>query len=509
MLSIKITAPEICIFFVCIAANTVVSQNRIANKVDFNQELINFQNLIWTNSALLYFYQDLSYSDISLQYGQEKANGLHRIEKGDETSDLNFDAFSFKKRKKSVVMGRASYKKSTSKNMIWNNVADYDLLAPYIVADTIGGTSMEELYAFEGAYCFKKGQNTYGVKALYRASEEYRKLDPRPKSTVSNLELNIGTSVAVQLKYRLGINVSYQNYQQDHSVKALRPGTGIKIFYLRGFGISDESFANVITDNSSAGHTYEQKGYSMGSQLLPITGNGFFNSVEYQHTKLELLDTNYDLISRLMCNKLGVEIGKEYFENNKTIKVKAYVNYYKKSGSEFNYNLNRLLLSVTEKYTNTIMDGGISFIVSNSKKKNHFFYQSTLGYRNNNSNYKAVIAGENPLQEVEKVYLELKGGGRYKFPESVLSIKFCTGYESCLHHQIITSDLAVQSVDKTLVIPDYQFLSSDQFQISSDIRYDIDTNKMYGIYFRAKQFTMLFKNSQPYWGFSMAIGLTF
>jgi len=509
MLPVRKIVPKICILAILFITNTMVSQNRIASNVDFNYQLNNFQSLVWNNSAMLYFYNDSSYSDVSLQYGQQRANGLHQIEIGDAINNLSFDASSFKKRKKSVVVGRAQYQNSKSKNILWNNVADYNLVAPYVVADTIGGTSMSELYAFEGAYCFKKGQYIYGIKAFYRASEEYRQLDPRPKSTVSNLELNVGASVAITLKYRLGFSAAYQNYQQDHYIEALRPGTGIKIFYLRGFGISDESFSSVITDSNSASDTYEQKGHTLGIQLLPINESGIFSSVQYTHAKLELQDSNYDIINHLLSNKWSMELGKAYVKNRKITKVKAYLNYHNKNGSEYNYNRNRLLLSVIEKYSSTLVDGGISYIALSTKKKNHYFYQSSLGYCSNISDYKAAIVGENPLQNIKKVYLGLTGGLKHRFSKSVLSIKLNAKYENCLHKKIITSNLAVQSANETLVISNYKYLSANQFLLTSNIRYDLDTNKIFGIYFRAKQFSMLFKNSQPYYGLSMSVGLTF
>lgn len=51
----------------------------------------------------------------------------------------------------------------------WNSSSDYDLLNPYILADTLGGDTHCERYGFQGGYAVSKGNSN---SVLKRFSEQ-------------------------------------------------------------------------------------------------------------------------------------------------------------------------------------------------------------------------------------------------------------------------------------------------------------------------------------------------
>lgn len=67
----------------------------------------------------------------------------------------------------------------------WNSSSDYDLLNPYILADTLGGDTHCERYGFQGGYAVSKGKFQLGIEAIFRAEHEYRNVDPRMRGIVT------------------------------------------------------------------------------------------------------------------------------------------------------------------------------------------------------------------------------------------------------------------------------------------------------------------------------------
>ena len=486
------------------------SQKRNANEVDFEKELIQVQDGIWDNPACLAYRHNKSFTDVSLGAKQWKANEFHLIEKGNKMFSVDFDAYSFKKREKSFVFGRASYSKSNTSNIKWSTVSDYQELAPYIVADTIGGKSYSENYYFEGIYSLIHKRNNYAIQVKYRSAEDYRKLDPRPQSTVSNLEVILGGTREINSKYKIGLHAGFKDYQQNHYVDALRPGTGIKVFYLRGLGISDENFSSVITNGGGIGNIYEIKGYSLGVQLLPNNQSGVFQSISYKKSKLELLKlvgTQFDIVNDLDSRVFNFELGKQYVLPGKTFKIKGFASYQDQKGSDYNYNHNRKLLSLTEKYTSGTLKGGVDGILFVKKEKYNAFYQSRISYHIDESEYQ-LSSSQNPKKEIEKLSILLNAGRSFRFSKSSLNIKLSALADYNISSELTTSSLAADGANEALVIPNYEFLSADKLIFGSDIRYDIDTKKSYNIFTRVAYHQMIIRGSKSQYGFNLAIGLT-
>ncbi|WP_320018972.1 DUF6850 family outer membrane beta-barrel protein [Labilibaculum manganireducens] len=486
------------------------AQDRNANAVDFEKELIQIQSGIWDNPAMLGHQYNKSFTDVSLVWKQRKANGLYRIETGNKTSSIDFDAYSFKRREKNFVFGRASYSKNNMDNIKWNTVSDYSELAPYIVADTIGGKTYGENYSFEGIYSLIQKKSTYALQAKYRSSEDYRKLDPRPKSTVSDLEIKLGGTREINSKYMIGLYAGYHDYQQDHEVDALRPGTGIEVFYLRGLGISDENFSTVVTNSGGVGNIYEKKGYSLGTQLIPIGQTGWYQSFSYKKSKLELLKivgTGYDIVNDFDAVEFNFSLGKQFQFSNKTVKLKSFGSYQSKTGSEYNYNHNRQLLSVTEKYSAKYLDGGFTSILLVRGIKHSSLYQMEIKYSSDESEYK-IANSKNPKQEVEHVTLRLNTGRNFQFSKSSLNIKLEALAQYCINSDLTTSSLAKGKANESLIVPNYEYLKSDWLSLASNIRYDFDTKNTYGIYTKLAYQYMIIENSKSQYSFNFAIGLT-
>ena len=93
-----------------------------------------------------------------------------------------------------TAWGHASYMNGQQHHIRWNSTSDYDLLEPYILADTVGGNTQRECYVFEGGYALQMGSWLLGAEMLFRANHEYRDVDPRMRGIANELTLRMGAS---------------------------------------------------------------------------------------------------------------------------------------------------------------------------------------------------------------------------------------------------------------------------------------------------------------------------
>ena len=106
----------------------------------------------------------------------------------------------------STVWGEASYTTGKQHDIKWNSTSDYDLLQPYILADTAGGDTRRERYTISGGYAARINRLTLGGEMLVRAEQEYRGRDPRMRGIVTDLTLRIGSGYDF-MRYRVGASI--------------------------------------------------------------------------------------------------------------------------------------------------------------------------------------------------------------------------------------------------------------------------------------------------------------
>ncbi|TAJ08654.1 hypothetical protein DMA11_21065 [Marinilabiliaceae bacterium JC017] len=463
------------------------AQSRNANLYDFSRSSIVFNASQWRNPALRYFYPVHTYGDVSVSWQQRHEKEIYDVPNGNKESVFDFNAHSFRKGEKYVVYGSAGYQYGVNKNIKWNNIADYQMLYPYLVADTIGGTAYREQYCFNGGYVRGWGKLTAGIYGDYRTRIEYRKLDPRPKSKVSDLLITLGLSVPVSKGHRLGVNADYSSYQQSHSIRVYRPGGSAKLFYLRGFGISDESFSTMLSDNGSECNTYEKRGKGVSVQLFPVADQGYFQSLAFRQDQMELQNSFFDAINQLKETTLQGDLGWKFKGENRDRALKLHGFYHQQKGYEFNYTRNRDLLSKAHKYNNTSYRGGIACMQKGYRRENRkHYYQLGIDYIKNESEYLVTGHLSPVFQNFDNVEMSVAGGLNRQFVRSALNVKWQCDYRKCLDSQLQTSDLAVETANETLVIPEFEYLTADRVAVFVQVRYDLFTIRNFGTYIKGE-----------------------
>ncbi len=491
---------------------SLTNAQRAASHHFFNQELRDYMLSFLSNPALQFFNPDSTYTDLSLNWKELNAGGLYIVEGGNKLENMSFNVHSFKRKDRSVLYGGTSYESQRNYNVHWSNVADYQLVSPYIIADTVGGTSKQEVYSFLGGFAYRWNNKLFGISAKYRAGKSYRTIDPRPKSTTSDFSINAGFAFE-SASYYLGISLMYEGYKQEHGVAIYRPGDGgNSIYYMKGLGIRGKRFSTVISKGSGVSCNYDLDSYKFSLQWFP-KDVGYFSAIYYKRGKLDLNDSNsYNayIKNKLNINNYYAEFGRQFLR----FRLKAYAGFQQKKGLEYDYEQGQSLvyLNLAPRYTQKEFSGGLVFFATAEDMFSDWscFIKAGLGYYKYKEEYQHPSPEPRSSQEFEFLSPELMLGASKQYAKSSITLKMAMRYDHCLSKELnepseaIPEAVAVQS----LVLPDFEYLSAKKVYLSPQLRYDIDLKNNYGIYLMLQQFSELYIDARPKTGLLVAFGLT-
>lgn len=205
----------------------------------------------------------------------------------------------------SVVWGEAAYSNGKHYNKVFNNVADFDLLYPDVIADSLGGDTKRERYLFSGGYAAEKGRWLLGGELKFRAEQEYRTYDPRMRSIVSDLTLKAGAAHIVG-NYHLGFSAEGNIYRQTADVDFYGESNGMGELQMTGLGTSYVRFSG-----SNRDIFYEGKGGAIAFDIQPIIENGWLVHLSHMLHQYERLSDEYNSLplTTLYRQQTGLTIG--------------------------------------------------------------------------------------------------------------------------------------------------------------------------------------------------------
>ena len=207
--------------------------------------------------------------------------------------------------KETTVWGDASYRSGTKKNIRWNSSADYDLLYPYIMADSVGGNLNTERYQFSGGYATKLGRFDVGGEVRFRAEHEYRNIDPRPRNIVSDLSIRLGASTPMN-HYTLGVGINGEIYKQTSSVSFYREAGDISEYQMTGLGTYYNRFVGSVSQIYYNGGTV-----GADINLTPTSNNGLYlnGSIQSKRYKRIAASLNSLPLTTLYVNQYNAQTG--------------------------------------------------------------------------------------------------------------------------------------------------------------------------------------------------------
>lgn len=229
------------------------------------------------------------FTELSLQGDYRKQSEAFRIEHGTGFLLPEVSAQSYiRLTPSSVVWGKAAYSNGKYYDKVYNNVADFDLLYPDVIADSLGGDTRRERYLFSGGYAAANGPWLLGGELKFRAEQEYRTYDPRMRSIVSDLTLKAGAARTMG-NYRMGLSVEGNIYRQTADVDFYGESNGMGELQMTGLGTSYVRFSG-----SNRDIFYEGKGGALAIDLQPTDGSGWLAHLSHALHKYERLSDEYN-----------------------------------------------------------------------------------------------------------------------------------------------------------------------------------------------------------------------
>lgn len=287
------------LFYICMlpAQDSLSIQNRL---MDYASLTGDFTKQVYENPAMNFYRRAYSVTSIFVSGSSENKDKALLLQDGDKWKGGTFQADSyFKLTGDSRVWGTAYYTNGRKSNVQWSETSDYELVYPYVMADTIGGFLKSETYFFSGGYAAKHKQFTWGASLSYRAAMEYRNVDPRPQNVVADLKAKIGGGLNFR-KYIIGVSLHACKYKQTSDIKFLNELGVSKVFHLTGLGMDYVRFSG---NNNSI--YYKEKTLGGSLNIFPANKRGVSASVSYDNFSFEKILVN---LNRLPLNYLSEDV---------------------------------------------------------------------------------------------------------------------------------------------------------------------------------------------------------
>ena len=410
------------------------------NAIEREQLGLHFIEPAFRNPALSYYRYKSSLSSLSIQGEFDDLYNFTAAEQGDGLKCFNIGAESYMMLSdNSRVWGQAYYENGRRENVLWNESSDFDIVYPYVAADTIGGDMKSSTYFFNGGYAQSYKNWTFGGEFSYRALMEYRDKDPRPKNTIADLQGRVGASYKLFNKYAIGLSAEAQKYKQNGNIQYYNELGVSKTFHLQGLGISFVRF-----DGTNNSVNYQGNQWGVSANLLPTSvKGGFFATASFHKDfKEKILPITNDLtLNELHETQWFGDFGWTSATNRKNVfGIKGHVELRERDGSEFFYgdpsgnvypviaikeNFNRKLSSYKfgafyqRNHTNNWMFGGNLRVGYDTREETHkasanrlecnsmnMFLDLTSNWKFKKQLFKLSVSGE--YQKKQDAYLKIK-----------------------------------------------------------------------------------------------------
>lgn len=328
-------------------------------------------------------------------------------QKGDGGYGGNIGAAAFRLTKRGAVWGNASFEINRTNNVFFNETSDYDLLAPYVVGDTVGGDLHAQTYRFSGGFALRLPKNfSIGLDAAYRADIAYRQIDPRPKNLVTDLRLSLGTAYTAPNGYRIGLNVDGGKYKQTNSMKFFSELGVPNVVHLTGLGTHYYRFQ---------GSNYESyyKGYTVGGGLgLQPQNSGWHAAASYAFRTFEKVISTLNELPMSRCDEHKAAGEMAYLQKGAAFwGVKLNADYTRRIGTENIFddaadNVYPQIGSIRQ-YASDDVTAYISAIYGQRDERREWSVAPQIGYLRHDENYLF------PSQNMRFSHFAAGTGGRY------------------------------------------------------------------------------------------------
>jgi len=460
----------------------------------------------WKNPALHGAAYNTDYSQLAIDVDYKNQTDAFVLQKGTGHTKYQVEADTYLRLSdRTAVWGKASYLTGHNRNIKWSSVSDYEIIEPYILADTLGGRTESERYVFEGGYATRLNKLLLGGEMMFRAEHEYRTTDPRMRAIVSDLTLRAGAAYQTS-RYNWGAAFEANIYKQTDNVTFFRETGVIPEFQLTGLGAIYVRFSGEVNN------LYFNGG---GTQLYlnasPVNGNGLFGNITLGQHRYERIVASLNSLplTKLYRHEARLQTGwKHRSQHDAAIYVDA--NYTRRLGDEnmvgSSQSNNYPILTTLTMYKNDILDASINALYGSSQQA-CWHVMLKAGYQQNNEKY---VEPERKMS-YSRIYGMLGG-------------QLITGLS---HRSTLTCGLNasyIKNVDSELSIPvlntetaavemlnhNFRYLKADYTKVDASVRADHTlADSRYGIFAELRGSAVFCSASDQEQHISLKIGMTF
>lgn len=261
---------------------------------------------VYGNPAQRRFMRGYSYTEASFGHTATRTNRAVSSCEGTGTSLTHFSVDSYARTGEATLWGGGSYTTGRRRATVWNEVADAELVYPYIAADAAGGDMKSETYGFAGGYASGRGRTSWGAELGYTAGQHYRDVDPRPRDITGRLKARAGMAYRVGRRYLAGLSGDFMKYKQTSDIDFMSELGQATVYHLTGLGTDYVRFrGNGFTTR------YDGSQYGVAVSATPCDGEGMYATLHLQRLAIEtvLNDMNKLPLSDILHNSAEAEMG--------------------------------------------------------------------------------------------------------------------------------------------------------------------------------------------------------
>ena len=245
---------------------------------------------------------DVSTIDAGHRY---ETNDTYNYQEGSGYRQLGVNAASLRHMAKGTLWGDAQYQNKRTFGLNYNESMDYDIIAPYVMADTVGGALQTERYAFRGGYAWQRGRWDYGAEAGFRGDQGYRNRDPRMNAVVADINATIGAGRSLSSRYQLAASLGGSRYRQVNELSFVNEMGHPLVYHDAGLGAYNTLLAGTRTDAYYTGYRWTPTVY-----LAPKSRKGWLADVSYRRFSLHKeLSNILDPIAKIKADTWAGSVG--------------------------------------------------------------------------------------------------------------------------------------------------------------------------------------------------------
>ncbi|MEC3879694.1 DUF6850 family outer membrane beta-barrel protein [Parapedobacter sp. 10938] len=274
---------------------------------------------------------DVSTIDAGHRY---ESSDRYIYQEGSGYRQLGVSAASLRHVAKGTLWGDAQYQNKRTFGVNYNESLDYEIIAPYVMADTVGGSLQTERYAFRGGYAWQHGRWGYGAEAGFRGDQGYRDRDPRLNAVVADIDATLAASVAISSRYQLATSLGGSRYRQvNHLDFVSEVGTPL-VYHDAGLGVFNTLLAGTRTDAYYTGYSWAPTVY-----LAPTSRQGWMADIGYRRFSMDKeLSNILDPIAKISAGTWSGAIGYATEWGNKRLYAGAQGQLQQRNGYEARFN---------------------------------------------------------------------------------------------------------------------------------------------------------------------------